>query len=139
VEPLMELLPDTLMIERACERLVLDFAYYSDHQEYESLVQLFAADGIMGRPGAVPIVGRDAILQVYRARRAGRMTRHICSNIRITVESVDRARGLTYAVVYSATGDEKAEERIGEFEDQFVLTSEGWRFAIRQARFVMHM
>jgi hypothetical protein len=129
---------DTLTIERACERLVLDFAYYSDHREYESLAQLFAADGIMKRPSGDPIVGREAILQAYRARPAGRMTRHVCSNIRITVESADRARGLTYAVVYSASGDEKAEERIGEFEDQFVRTSEGWRFAARQARFVMH-
>ena len=129
---------DTLAIERACERLVLDFAYYSDHQEYESLAQLFAADGIMGRPGLVPVVGRDAILQAYRARPAGRMTRHVCSNIQITAESADRAWGLTYAVVYSATGDEKAQERIGEFEDQFVRTTDGWRFASRQARFVMH-
>ena len=51
---------DILTIERACERLVLDFAYYSDHQEYESLSQLFLVDGIMERPGAVPVVGRAA-------------------------------------------------------------------------------
>ena len=130
---------DTLTIERACERLVLDFAYYSDHQEYESLSKLFATEGIMKRPNGDPIVGREAILQAYRSRPAGRMTRHVCTNIRIMVESVDRARGLTYAVVYSATGDEKAEERIGEFEDHFVRTDEGWQFASRQARFVMHM
>ena len=30
-------------IERACERLVLDFAYFSDRQDYESLVALFAS------------------------------------------------------------------------------------------------
>ena len=129
---------DTLAIERACERLVLDFAYFSDHREYEPLSQLCAADGIMKRPSGDPVVGREAILQGYRSRPAGRMTRHVCSNIRITVESADKARGFTYAVVYSATGDEKAEERIGEFEDQFVRTSPGWRFASRQARFVMH-
>jgi SnoaL-like domain len=130
---------DTLTIERACERLVLDFAYYSDHQQYESLAQLFAPDGVMHRPSGDPLTGHDAILQAYRARPAGRMTRHVCSNIRITVESADRARGMTYAVVYSATGLEKVEERIGEFEDDFVKTPEGWRFAVRRARFVMHM
>lgn len=132
---------DTLAIERACERLVLDFAYYSDHQEYESLARLFANEGIIGtmhRPSLEPVVGREAILKAYQARPANRMTRHVCSNIRITVDSVDRARGITYAVVYSATADQKAEERIGEFEDEFVRTSEGWRFAVRRARFVMH-
>ena len=80
----MESVIDRLAIERACERLVLDFAYYSDHQEYEPLAQLFAADGIMERPGMASVVGREAILQAYRARPAGRMTRHVCSNIRIT-------------------------------------------------------
>jgi hypothetical protein len=130
---------DTLTIERACERLVLDFAYYSDHQEYESLAKLFASEGAMYRPNGDPLTGYDAILQAYRARPAGRITRHVCSNIRITVHSADRARGLTYAVVYSANGNEKAEERIGEFEDEFVRTPEGWRFAVRRARFVMHM
>ena len=92
----------------------------------------------MHRPSLEPVVGREAILKAYRARRADRLTRHICTNIRITVESTDKARGLTYAVVYSATGDEKAEERIGEFEDEFIRTSEGWKFAVRRARFVMH-
>ena len=130
---------ETLTIERACERLVLDFAYYSDHQEYESLANLFATDGSMHRPNGDPLTGYDAILQAYRSRPAGRVTRHVCSNIRITVHSADRARGITYAVVYSANGNEKAEERIGEFEDEFVRTPEGWRFAVRRARFVMHM
>ena len=130
---------ETLTIERTCERLVLDFAYYSDHREYESLAELFASDGVMHRPNGDPLTGSDAILQAYRSRPAGRVTRHVCSNIRITVQSPDRARGITYAVVYSASGSEKAEERIGEFEDEFVRTSEGWRFAVRRARFIMHM
>ena len=130
---------ETLTIERACERLVLDFAYYSDHQEYESLANLFATDGAMHRPNGDPLTGYDAILKAYRSRPAGRVTRHVCSNIRITVRSADHARGITYAVVYSANGHEKAEERIGEFEDEFVRTPEGWRFAARRARFVMHM
>ena len=133
----MEPLTD-MVTERECARLVLDFAYYSDHGEYESLAGLFAPDGVMQRPSGDPIAGREAILNAYRSRPAGRMTRHICSNIRITVESGDRARAMTYAVVYSATGDEKAEERIGEFEDEFVRTSDGWKFAVRRARFVMH-
>ncbi len=53
-------------------------------------------------------------------------------------ESADFARGLTYAVVCSATGSDPAETRIGEFEDEFRRTDESWRIFSRRARFVMH-
>ena len=135
-------------IERACERLSIDFAYFSDQQDYLALAALFTRDGIMQRPSGDPLTGRAAIIQSYQSRGAGRMTRHICTNVRITVESPDRARGITYAVVYSANTTQvpeghfgiKADGRrlIGEFEDEFVRTEEGWRIAHRRARFVMH-
>jgi hypothetical protein len=130
-------LTDRISAERACERLVVDFAYFSDRQDYESLVELFAGDGVMQRPGGDRLVGRDAILKAYRSRPAGRMTRHVCSNIRITIEAQDRARGFTYAVVYSAMASEPTKLQVGEFEDDFVRTPEGWRFQERRARFVM--
>jgi hypothetical protein len=137
-----------ISIERACERLVLDFAYHADRQEYEALAALFVPDGTMARPTGDPLVGRAAIIKSYQARGGGRVTRHFCANIRITVESPDRARGLTYALVYSATADRlpvahfgiEADPRhlIGEFEDEFVRTVEGWKIASRRARFIMH-
>jgi ketosteroid isomerase-like protein len=137
-----------ISIERACERLVLDFAYFSDRAQYDALAALFTPDGTMMRPAGDTLVGRDAILKSYQARPAGRMTRHFCTNIRITVDSLDRAHGLTYAVVYSADAVRppeahfgiKADPRhlVGEFEDEFVRTEEGWRIASRRARFVMN-
>jgi len=138
---------DTLTIERACERLVLEFAHFSDHLEYESLVRLFTSDGIMQRPNGDLLKGRDAILGAYHARPAGRITRHVCSNIRITVENADHAKGLTYAVLYSGNSSGAAnghfgfkveQQLVGEFEDEFVRTADGWRIAVRRARFVMH-
>jgi len=135
-------------IERACERLVLDFAHFSDSQDYESLANLFAPNGTMVRPSGDPLIGRAAIIQSYQARPAGRISRHVCTNIRIIVQSPDRAHGLTYAIVYSAKANQspeahfgvKADPRhlVGEFEDEFVRTQEGWRIASRKARFVMH-
>jgi len=137
-----------ISIERACERLVLDFAYYSDRQEYEALAALFTRDGTMVRPTGDSLAGRDAILKAYQSRGAGRITRHVCTNIRIVVDSVDRARGLTYAVVYAANANQPPEahfgirmeprQLVGEFEDEFVRTDEGWRIASRRARFVMN-
>ena len=137
-----------ISIEQSCERLVLDFAYFSDHRENEALAKLFTPDGTMTRPSGDTLVGRKAILKEYQSRPAGRITRHLCTNIRIVVESEDRARGLTYALVYSALANEpplqhfgpKVEPRqlIGEFEDEFVRTDDGWKIASRRARFVMH-
>jgi hypothetical protein len=126
-----------ILIERACERLVVDFAYFSDRREYEPLAALFAENGVMRRPSGDPLIGRAAILESYRSRPAGRITRHICTNIRVTVESDTLAHGLTYAVVYSADPGQPPEQRIGEFEDEFVLTPDGWRLGSRQARFVI--
>jgi hypothetical protein len=135
-------------IERACERLVLDFAYFSDRGEYDALARLFTPFGTIIRPAGDALTGRDTIRDAYKSRPAGRITRHVCANIRITVESAERAHGVTYAVVYSANAMRppeahfgiKADPRqlIGEFEDDFVKTEEGWRFALRQARFLMH-
>jgi uncharacterized protein (TIGR02246 family) len=135
-------------IERACERLVLDFAYFSDHQDYERLAALFTPDGTMTRPTGDALAGRDAILKSYQSRPVGRLTRHVCTNIRITVDSPDRASGLTYAVVYSANASRPPEahfgiqadprQLVGQFEDEFARTDEGWRIASRRARFVMH-
>ena len=121
------------LIERVCERLILDFAYFSDHREYESLGSLFTEAGIMVRPSGARLEGRDAIIAAYKATPADRITRHICTNIRITVDSVDRARGITYATVYSNS----ATPKVGEFEDTFERTREGWRIAIQSARFVI--
>jgi hypothetical protein len=124
---------DVIAIERACHRLILDFAYFSDHREYESLGALFTLEGTMTRPSGSVLSGRDAIVRSYQATPKDRVTRHICSNIRVTVESSDSARALTYAVVYATNGN----PRVGEFEDEFQRTLEGWRIAARVARFVI--
>ena len=139
---------EIIAIERACERLVLDAVDFVDRQDYAAFAALFVADGAMVRPSGDQLVGPAAILKAYTSRPGGRITRHICTNIRITVESQDLARGLTYAVVYGANACDQedgafgvqAEARhlVGEFEDEFVRTNDGWRLQLRRARFVMH-
>jgi hypothetical protein len=133
--------------ERDCERLVLDYVHYNDTQNYEALSALFVPDGILVRPAGDRIVGSAAILNAYRSRPGGRITRHICTNIRITARTADRADGLSYALIYSAKADETPDRHfgvkaegplVGEFQDEFVRTPEGWRFQSRHARFVMH-
>jgi SnoaL-like domain len=123
---------EIIAIERACERLVVDFAYFGDRREYESLGALFTENGTMIRPTGNVLSGRESIVRSYKSTPAERITRHVCTNIRIVVESVDQARGMTYVVVYSKNGN----PRVGEFEDEFMRTAEGWRIVSRIARFI---
>ncbi|WP_432415837.1 nuclear transport factor 2 family protein [Chromohalobacter israelensis] len=137
-------------IEQACTRLVLDAAAATDRQDYAGLVALFTPDGQLFRPTAPeePLAGRDAILASYRARPAQRITRHFCSNIRVQVESTERARISTYVQVFAADTQHAPDGHfgwplagrtmIGEFDDLCVLDQGAWRFAERHARFVMH-
>jgi len=41
------------------------------------------------------------------------------------MESADRARGFSYALVYSWTANNPPDVKVGEFEDEFVRTPEG--------------
>jgi hypothetical protein len=83
----------------------------------------------MTRPTApsTPIVGRDAILAAFEAR-AARITRHVCSNVVIDVESPTQARGHSAMLLFSGDG----RPTVGSFDDPFILTADGWRFAERR-------
>ncbi|GGO83470.1 hypothetical protein GCM10011348_27320 [Marinobacterium nitratireducens] len=148
----MTLLTDSLrdQVERSCTRLILDSADCADRQDYTGLAALFTPDARLYRPTApdTPLEGRAAILDSYQSRPRDRITRHICSNIRVTVESAERARVLTYVQIYATANREgegdplgpAMDDRllVGEFEDECVAGLGGWYIAARKARFVMH-
>ena len=137
-----------MSVEMECERLILDFAHYSDTQNYEAMAALFVSDGVLVRPSAEALTGPVEILRSDAERSGSRITRHLCSNIRITAESDDNASGFTYALVFSANAGAAHEgnfgvaaeprQLVGEFDDKFVKTPDGWRFKSRIYRFVMH-
>lgn len=117
-------------IEWECARLINLYAQLNDAARWEEVAALYAADGSMTRPTApdAPIIGRDAILAAFQSRPA-RTTRHICSNIVIDVETATAARGSSAMLLFTAAD---APPLVGGFEDRFVLTGEGWRFAERR-------
>ena len=138
---------DKVLIEHACTRLVLESVAANDRQDYEAFADFFTSDGLLHRPAGDPLCGREEIIDSYRVRPASRITRHICTNILIRVESAVSARGTTYVTLYAADGAQaggsfgvKCDPRtlIGELEDRFELTASGWKIAERRARFVMH-
>jgi hypothetical protein len=125
------MLPDaSRAIEWECARLINLYAQLNDAARWEEVAALYAADGSMTRPTApdTPIIGRNAILAAFQSRPA-RTTRHICSNIVIDVETATAARGSSAMLMFTAAD---APPLVGGFEDRFVLTGDGWRFAERR-------
>jgi SnoaL-like protein len=141
---------ETLVIERACERLIYEFFEAIDNRNDRHLVSLFIADCTYARPiePNTIISGIENVVKAFEARPGGRITRHVCSNVRITVESGTRARGTHRVVLINGPNEPaahpqfgfKADARqlIGEFDDEFVKTAEGWRFASRRGRVILH-
>ena len=129
-----------LEIERECERLILRAARLSDHAQVEELVALFTVDAELVRPSGAgaKIVGREAILASLRAVPKATKT-HVISNVVVDVLSLTSAHVASVAVRYSgpvadSPGSLVAGQKIsiGHFEDDIVLTEEGWAFQRRQ-------
>ncbi len=118
-------------IEHECARLVAHYVNLNDAGEWERASALFAGDGRLARPTAPDewIEGREAILEGFLSRPA-RTTRHLCANVVITVVNADEARGESAMALFLANDLVK----VGAYEDRFVRTPDGWRFAERRGR-----
>jgi ketosteroid isomerase-like protein len=122
--------------------LIHKYANLNDAKRWEDIAVMYAEDGLMIRPVATdqPIVGRAAILASFRARPAERMTRHICSNVVVTVETTTTATAFSNYLIYGGVRvdddpvpvlDSKPPV-ICEFHDRLVYTKDGWSFALRK-------
>ena len=128
-------------IEADCTRLINHYANLTDAHDWEAIVALYTEDGLMTRPTApdAPIVGRKALMEAFTARPP-RISRHVCANIVVDVESETEASA--FSVILLFTGKEaddgglpiKGEggPLVGTYHDKFKKTDEGWRFAERR-------
>jgi ketosteroid isomerase-like protein len=137
----------TLLIERACSRLVLLAAAHADHHRAAEFAALFAPDALLSRPNAEALHGREAIREAYAQRPASRISRHVVTNICVDVLSTTEARAISTVLLWAGSADDEPGPRgrpaqagqvLGEFDDRFVLTPEGWRIVARQASFLLH-
>jgi ketosteroid isomerase-like protein len=136
-----------LLIEHACSKLILRVAAFADAGHATRLAALFTTDGVLVRPSAAPVEGRQAIEASYAERPTNRITRHLITNTLVDVESASRAQAVSLVLLWSASADDEPDLRgrrtrgpqvVGEFHDTLALTDEGWRIARREARFLMH-
>ena len=129
-----------MLIERECERLVVEYCHLVDHGQAAKIADLFTPDGVWAGPG-VTMKGREQLATGFRRRQAQaeRMSRHCCLNFRCDVHDADNAEGVVYLVLYRHDGDPErkvspsgAPEMVGEYRDRFVRTADGWRIAERK-------
>lgn len=119
-----------IIAERACEKLIIDYAALNDAGDWDAVAEFYIDNGRMSRPTAPDdfIEGREAILAAFQNRPA-RTTRHICANIRVRVESENVATASSQILLF--TGSDQA-PLVGSYADRLVLTGQGWRFAERR-------
>jgi SnoaL-like domain len=119
-----------LLAERACERLILEYAALNDSGDWDGVAALYTEAGRMSRPTAPDdfIEGRDAILAAFKARPP-RTTRHICANICVTLLNETEATASSQILLFTAAGQPPL---VGSYADRFTATPKGWRFTERR-------
>jgi nuclear transport factor 2 (NTF2) superfamily protein len=133
---------ERLLVERACERLIVEYARRIDFGEADRIADLFTEDGCWEGTDLV-LSGRDAIHEWFetRGRLTRRVSRHVCTNVAVEALSATEARSLSYMVNYRFDRPEGSTESpvpagppkyVGELHDSFRLTDEGWRFTSRR-------
>ena len=133
---------DQLRCERECSRLCHDFVWSVDRGDYDAFVALFASDGVFDRAGT-PSRGHAAIRAFLDARPVDRVTRHTCSNVRIDMTGPQTATGNCMALMFQATAQPPAQlplrvsqPVVVDYDDEYVLTPDGWKFKYRKTTIV---
>lgn len=127
-------------IEADCIRLIHEYIWANDAQDWAKCASLYTEDARFARPSKPGefIEGRAAILASFTARPA-RAQRHVIANTLVEVESADTARATSVIVLYMGDVPEGGglpvqdakSPLIGTFTDLIVLTPDGWRFRER--------
>lgn len=135
--------------EAACYALCVDYAEIVDGREWQRLAELFVEDATFTQP--VPpqevIRGADKIIAWFQSFPKDRLTNHLISNFRVRMETNDTAVGGCRALLYisDVSEPETPEGRkaapsqlVGAYQDHYVRTQHGWRFAARAASIAFH-
>ena len=117
--------------------LVMRYAVHRDAGEAQAYADLFTEDAHLSILGQ-NYIGRPAILARMRSAEP-QTSMHLMGTIMITVESAERARGVSYAEVYiepAAEGDEpvltEGFAAIGIYHDRYRKTAQGWKIEARR-------
>lgn len=124
------------VIRAEIEELITDYGYLFDHGRADEMPSLFTEHArFVGLAGSAQ--GHDELRALFTST-AARMakTRHVCTNLRLEIESERRARGTVVVTSYGHRGEgvgKPLPHTVGDFHDVYVRDDEGrWRFAERR-------
>ena len=132
---------ETLLAERACERLMLEYCECVDSRNFERLVQLFSKNGVLRRPVEGEIKGRAAIKAFFDKLTTDPLI-HACSNNLITVTGPTHAEASSYVTVFrSYTRNEEGLPKleapyvVAKYVDRFIVEAGEWKIDFRDTIF----
>ncbi len=125
-------------IEADCARLAIAYAVLVDAFRHDEFGALFADDAELVVPRGT-FKGPAAIQGAMEARDRAIVSRHVMTNVLVTVESPTTASGTAYLTLYKGTPPAgktvvkgAAPMSMGQYHDRYVKTKNGWRIARRE-------
>ncbi|MFG3255388.1 nuclear transport factor 2 family protein [Streptomyces sp. NPDC048172] len=130
---------ERLLAERACKRVILELVRRLDLGEPSTVSELFTPDGVWEWPyDGRRIEGREALRAYFGGRPADRLSRRMCTNILVTLDSPRTASATTYFATYRVDGytdgtlvPPRLPANIGHYEDTFRKVEGAWLLATR--------
>lgn len=119
----------------AIEALVTEYAWLLDHRRWDDVAGLCTEDAVLFIRGR-EIVGKQGLAEwaEYRAQKKSRRTQHQMTLLRLEPMDAGLVRGTAALVLHVAkTGSSGTYvDLVGEYEDEYARTTEGWRFRRRR-------
>ena len=129
---------EQLNIERACEKLSIDYGRHVDFSEYDAVADLFTVDALLD--AGAPLQGQENIRKGFFKRSPKLRSRHILTNISIEVINDSLAKGISYLSLYRHIGEESLSKdviefdgpaAIGHYSDEFRRVAGVWKIQSR--------
>ena len=123
---------DELATQRdAIRDLLARYTYNGDRGRVDDLAACFTEKGVLDYPGGSPVGPVEIAAALSSATRNPHLTfvRHHITNPLIDING-NEASARSYFAVHSNSGPDHS----GTYDDQLVLSSDGWRFIYRRVR-----
>jgi ketosteroid isomerase-like protein len=119
----------------AIEALVTEYAWLLDHRRWHDVAGLCTEDAVLFIRGR-EIVGKAGLAEwaEYRAQKKSRRTQHQMTLLRLEQVEPDVVTGTAALVLHVAkTGASGTYvDLVGEYQDEYARTADGWRFRRRR-------